>query len=76
MAPVSPRDLANAKTAPEKIAGNVNGKIIFLNVVRGEEPKVPEACSNSVDMSSSLALSVFTMYGKVRAMCIRDRFYR
>jgi hypothetical protein len=70
VAPVSPRDLAKASTVPEKIAGKVNGTRIFRNVVRGAAPNVPEACSKSVDMSSSLALSVFTIYGKVKATCI------
>ena len=72
VAPVSPKDLAKARTVPEKIAGRVNGIKIFLKVVRGEAPKVPEACSRSVDISSSLALRVFTMYGKVRAICITN----
>ena len=70
VAPVSPKDRANARTVPENIAGNVNGNTIFLNVVSGAAPKVPEACSKSVDMSSSLAFKVFTIYGKVRAICI------
>ncbi len=61
VAPVSPRDRAKARTAPEKIAGIVNGKTIFLKVVNDVAPKVPEACSKRVERSSSLALSVFTI---------------
>ena len=60
VAPVSPRDLAKAKTTPEKIAGIDNGNTIFLKVVKEEAPKVLEACSNTGSKSSILALRVVT----------------
>ncbi len=61
VAPVSPRDLAKARTPPEKSAGRERGKIIFLKVVKADAPKVRDACSNTGSKSSSFAWSVLTM---------------
>ncbi len=54
VAPVSPNDLAKARTPPEKSAGIESGKIIFRKVVKAEAPKVRDACSNTGSRSSSL----------------------
>ena len=45
VAPVSPRERAKARTAPEKIPGRANGKRMFLKVVRELAPSVLEAIS-------------------------------
>ena len=45
VAPVSPRDLAKAKTDPEKIPGRAKGNKTFLKVVRELAPSVLEASS-------------------------------
>ncbi len=60
VAPVSPRDLANAITLPEKIPGMARGKRTLLKVVNVAAPKVLDAVSNTGFTSSILALIVST----------------
>ncbi len=55
VAPVSPSDLAKAKTPPESSAGRERGKMIFLKVVKAEAPRVRDARSNAGSKSSSFA---------------------
>ena len=45
VAPVSPKDRAKARTAPENILGIESGKVMFLKVVNEFAPKVLEANS-------------------------------
>ena len=50
VAPVSPRDRANAKIAPEKIPGIAKGNNIFLKVVNELAPSVLEAVSKVISI--------------------------
>jgi hypothetical protein len=68
VAPVSPRERANAKTDPEKIPEMDKGNKIFLKVVKGLAPNVREAVSKVVSIDSNLVAIVRTIYGKVRAI--------
>ena len=45
VAPVSPRERANARTAPEKTPGIARGDNMFLKVVKGLAPSVLDAIS-------------------------------
>ena len=51
VAPVSPKDLAKANTAPEKIPGMTSGNNMFRKVVSGFAPRVREAISNVVSVA-------------------------
>ena len=50
VAPVSPRERANARTEPEKIPGIAKGHNIFLNVVNELAPNDLDAVSNVESM--------------------------
>jgi hypothetical protein len=67
VAPVSPRERANAKTDPEKIPERDNGNNILRNVVSGFAPNVREAVSKVVSIEINFVARVRTIYGKVRA---------
>jgi hypothetical protein len=60
VAPVSPRERAKAKTAPEKIPGIARGDNIFLKVVRELAPSVLEAVSKVVSIDWNLVSTVRT----------------
>ena len=67
VAPVSPSERANAKTAPEKIPGNDSGRRIFLKVDRELAPKVLDAISYVMSIDSIFVSTVLTTYGNVNA---------
>ena len=61
VAPVSPRERAKAKIAPEKTPGVAKGNNMFLKVVKELAPSVREAVSKVVSMDWNFVSSVRTI---------------
>lgn len=69
VAPVSPKERAKARTAPEKTPERAKGDNMFLKVVRELAPSDLDAISKVESIDWNLVSTVRTTYGKVRATC-------